>query len=161
MAWAAVSRSFRDLPISNSLIERWPHFSMQPATSPGLTRLVDTQCVVTMASKGKAIAGWLSDHKLFKTHARPIPRDEFLQKGMTGIRALEQDQTEQDLALSVHHAAAHTFSSTAVVKIIENNLGKAYVRSVLQQLQIVPPPMPTPPQPPAVPRPTPPAGAQT
>ena len=112
-------------------------------------------------SKGKAIAGWLSDHKLFKTHARPISRDEFLQKGMTGIRALEQDQTEQDLALSVHHAAAHTFSSTAVVKIIENNLGKAYVRSVLQQLQIVPPPMPTPPQPPAVPRPTPPAGAQT
>jgi hypothetical protein len=80
-------------------------------------------------SKGKAIAGWLSDHKLFKTHARPISRDEFLQKGMTGIRALEQDQTEQDLALSVHHAAAHTFSSTAVVKIIENNLGKAYVRS--------------------------------
>ncbi len=59
---------------------------------------------------------------------------------MTGIRALEQNQTEQDLALSVHHAAAHTFSSTAVVKIIENNLGKANVRSVLQQLQIVPPP---------------------
>jgi hypothetical protein len=104
-------------------------------------------------SKGKAIAHWLSDHKAFKTHARPISRDELVGKGMIGIRALEQDQKQQDLVLSVHHAAAHTFTSTPVVKIIENNLGKAYVRSVLQQIQIVPAPIPTPAQPPAAPSP--------
>jgi hypothetical protein len=32
-------------------------------------------------AKGKAIAHWLADHNLFKTHARPIARDELLAKG--------------------------------------------------------------------------------
>jgi hypothetical protein len=100
-------------------------------------------------AKGKAIAHWLSDHSAFKTHARPLSRDELIAKGLSGIYALEQDQIEQDLFLSVHHATAHTFSSTAAVKIIENNLGKTYVRSV-QIMQAV---MPTPPQPPAPPPP--------
>jgi Serine dehydrogenase proteinase len=100
-------------------------------------------------AKGKAIAHWLSDHNAFKTHARPISRDELIAKGLSGIYALEQNQIEQDLFLSVHHATAHTFSSTAAVKIIENNLGKTYVRSV-EIMQAV---MPAPPQPPLPPPP--------
>jgi len=64
-------------------------------------------------AKGKAIARGLSDHNLFKTHARPISRDELLAKGLSGVNALEQDQVEQDLFLSVHHATAHTFTSTS------------------------------------------------
>jgi hypothetical protein len=39
--------------------------------------------------------------------------------------------------LSIHHATAHTFTSTPAVKIIENNLGKADVRNVLQPVQII------------------------
>jgi hypothetical protein len=101
-------------------------------------------------AKGKNIARWLSDHSVFKTHGRPISRDELLAKGVSGIRALEQDQTEQDLFLSIHHAAAHTFTSTGAVKIIENNLGKAYVRQV-QQVQIIQAPQAAPAQPPSAP----------
>jgi len=99
-------------------------------------------------AKGKAIAHWLSDHAEFKTHARPISRDDLLAKGLN-IDSLERDQTEQDLFLSIHHAAAHTFNGTPAVKIIENNLGKAYVRmmNVLQPVQFIQAPMP--PQPPA------------
>jgi hypothetical protein len=98
--------------------------------------------------KGEAIAHWLADHSLFKTHARPISRDELLARGVM-ISSPEQNQAEQDLFLSIHHAAAHTFSGTQAVKLIENNLGKAYVRtaSILQPVQIIQSPVPTPPTP--------------
>jgi hypothetical protein len=101
--------------------------------------------------KGKEIAHWLSDHSVFKTHARPISRDELIGKGVI-ICDLERDQVEQDLFLSIHHAASHTFASTPAVKIIENHRGKAYVRSlnIVQQI-LVPAPVPTLPQPPAQP----------
>jgi Serine dehydrogenase proteinase len=104
-------------------------------------------------AKGNAIAHWLSDHSAFKTHARPISRDELLGRGLSGIDALEQDQTAQDLFLSVHHATAHTFTNTPAVKIIENHLGKAYVRmmNVLQPVQIIQAPIPVQPAAPAAP----------
>jgi len=104
-------------------------------------------------AKGNEIAHWLSDHSAFKTHARPISRDELLGRGLSGIDALEQDQTAQDLFLSVHHATAHTFTNTPAVKIIENNLGKAYVRmmNVLQPVQIIQAPIPVQPAAPAAP----------
>jgi len=108
-------------------------------------------------AKGKAIARWLAGHSTFKTHARPLSRDELIANGLTGICALEQEQTEQDLFLSVHHATAHTFTSTAAVKIIENNLGKAYMRmlNVVQPIQMMQTPVqPSPPAP--VPPPGPP-----
>jgi hypothetical protein len=109
-------------------------------------------------TKGKAIAHWLSAHSAFKTHARPISRDDLRANGLT-VDSLEQDQAEQDLFLSIHHATAHTFNGTPAVKIIENNLGKAYVRmmNVLQPIQIMAPipaqpPVPlTPPAPPTAP----------
>jgi hypothetical protein len=108
-------------------------------------------------AKGKAVAHWLSDHSAFKTHARPISRDELIARGLT-IRNLEQDQVEQDLVLSVHHATAHTFSSSPAVKIIENHLGKTYMRMInfappLQMMQ-APLPIPVPPSPPPAPVPS-------
>ena len=90
------------------------------------------------AAKGDAIARWLSDHNAFKTHARPIARDELAAKGLK-IRNLEEDQVEQDLFLSIHHATVHTFAGTQAVKIIENHHGKAYLR-LMQQIQIPIPP---------------------
>jgi hypothetical protein len=104
-------------------------------------------------AKGKAVARWLSDHNAFKTHSRPISRDELIARGLSGIQALEENQVEQDLFLSVHHSTAHTFTNTTAVKIIENNLGRAYLRvmNIIQQpLQIVQAPT-TPAQPPASP----------
>ena len=72
------------------------------------------------------------------------------------IDDLEDDQDLQDLVLSIHHAMTHTFSGTGAVKIIENHLGKAFLK--MQQAVIIQQPMPPnqpqpAPQPPNQPRP--------
>jgi hypothetical protein len=49
----------------------------------------------------------------------------------------------QDLALSVFHATTHVFNMSGVVKIIENHLGKAFLKqqtSVIMQVQQPPQP---------------------
>ncbi|MGB7956390.1 MAG: hypothetical protein WCF23_20650 [Candidatus Nitrosopolaris sp.] len=43
---------------------------------------------------------------------------------------MEDDQTFQDLILSVFHATTNTFTS-GIVKIIENHLGKAFVKQIV------------------------------
>ena len=66
--------------------------------------------------------------------------------GLT-IEDLEKDQKFQDLVLSVFHAAMHTFGATAAAKIIENQLGRAFVKSQIVhqiQAQMVQPPLPPP-----------------
>jgi hypothetical protein len=103
------------------------------------------------------IASWLSAHNIFLAHARPIPRDQLAAKGLV-IHDLEANQSEQDAFLSVYHAASHTFAATACVKIIENHLGKAFMKMnftgqhiLMPAPPISPPSPPTPP--PAAPQP--------
>lgn len=100
------------------------------------------------ATKAKTIAEWLADHGEFKTHSRPLPRDVLLAKGLK-IKPLEEKQEEQDAFLSVFHATMHTFNGTAAVKIIENHLGKAYLKQVrtVQMPMMLPLQMPMPGQP--------------
>ena len=99
-------------------------------------------------SKAREIAKWLSTHHHFKSHGRPIPRDILQNKGLKVV-PLEDDQTAQDLFLSVFHATSHAFTQTGAVKIIENHSGKAFVKAVQQVLvaqqapaQMVPHPAP-------------------
>jgi len=80
-------------------------------------------------SKATHIADWMADHNTFKTHGRPISRDEARQHGMV-IVDLESDKALQDAVLSAYHATAITFSNTSVAKIIENHLGKAFMEMV-------------------------------
>ena len=89
------------------------------------------------AAKAKQIAKWLCDHRYFKTHGRHIPRAEVEKRGVR-IGHLEKDETEQDLVLSVFHATTHTFNGTAAVKIIENHLGKAFIKQSQQMLIQIP-----------------------
>jgi hypothetical protein len=63
--------------------------------------------------------------------------------------ATRSNQNEQDAFLSVYHAASHTFSATPCAKIVENHLGKAFMKmnfvGLAQQIQLVPvPPAPAP-----------------
>jgi hypothetical protein len=48
------------------------------------------------------------------------------------VTPLENDNKLQDLVLSIHHATMHTFSGTPASKIIENHLGRAWVRRIGQ-----------------------------
>ncbi len=96
--------------------------------------------------KATDIADWLSDHGQFKSHGRHIPRPEIERRGLR-IEHLELNQSTQDLLLSVFHATTHTFSGTAAVKIIENHLGKAFIKQA--HAIAAPAPVPPPPETPA------------
>lgn len=75
---------------------------------------------------GDSVAEWLSTHQNFKSHSRFLSRDSLKKSGLK-ITDLESDAELQDIVLSIFHASTHTFSATAVAKIIENHAGKAYL----------------------------------
>lgn len=61
-----------------------------------------------------------------KTHNRHIGKDLAKLSGLV-IKDLEDDQTLQDLVLTLHHAMMLTFAQTMAVKIVENHKGVTYV----------------------------------
>lgn len=80
--------------------------------------------------KSRDIAAALADHKTFRSHSRHLSRDQVKSLGGHGlvVEDLEADQQFQDAVLSIFHATVHTFGGTGAVKIVENHLGRAYVK---------------------------------
>ena len=94
------------------------------------------------AVDGAKVADALSDYSSFMSHARRIGADQLRDLGLNVVD-LEQDQQLQDLVLSVHHSVNHTMNHTGMVKLVENHLGKAFVRRVAMlqvPVQVGPPP---------------------
>jgi hypothetical protein len=54
--------------------------------------------------------------------------EELEKRGLKIVR-LEVDEHLQDLALSVFHATTHTFTGTGAIKIMENHLGRAFIKA--------------------------------
>lgn len=77
------------------------------------------------AGRAAAIAEWLGDANVHKTHGHPINFDEALKQGMR-VSRLEDDQSLQDLVLSVFHAVGVTFAVTECMKMVENHRGKGW-----------------------------------
>lgn len=73
------------------------------------------------------ISKFLGAHDKHLSHGRHIDRDEAKMHGII-IRDLEDDQKLQDLVLSIHHATSITFNRTPAIKIVENHIGKAYIK---------------------------------
>lgn len=73
------------------------------------------------------IAKWLSNNEYWRDHGRHIARATLINEGMP-IVPLEVDPLLQDMALSVFHATTQTFAGTEAVKIVENHLGRAYMK---------------------------------
>lgn len=69
----------------------------------------------------------LADHTVSKSHGRHIPMQKCIEIGLK-IEKLENDQTLQDLVLSVHHSCIHTLSNTPSIKIIENQEGISFIQ---------------------------------
>lgn len=90
-------------------------------------------------NKAKRIVEWLSNHGHFKSHGRHIQRQELEKRGLK-VKYLEEDQKTQNLFLSVFHATTHTFNGTSAVKIIENHLGKAFIKQVQPMIVQIPGP---------------------
>jgi hypothetical protein len=81
------------------------------------------------------IAAVLSRHGRYKSHGRHISIQEAKDLGLV-VDPLEVDHNFQERVLSLFHAAMHTFAGTPAVKIIENNLGRAYIK--MQQRIVIP-----------------------
>ena len=77
--------------------------------------------------KADKIIKELGDHALTKSHARHLSASRCRKMGLK-IEMLEDNQELQDAVLTVHHACIHTLSHTGAFKIIENHMGKAYIR---------------------------------
>ena len=73
-----------------------------------------------------------SDHESNKSHARHISREKCKQIGVTVID-MEDDNDLQDVILTTHHAYMHTISSSMAYKIVENQLGIAYIENLPPQ----------------------------
>ena len=98
-------------------------------------------------AKADAASKWFGDYQHFGSHARRVSLVDVQNLGLKGS-ALEDDQALQDAVLSVHHSYSHTFGQTGAVKIIENHLGRAWVKMVQQVFvaqQGPPPPSGVPP----------------
>ena len=94
------------------------------------------------ARKAAFVARTLADHRRHMSHSRHFDRAQCQAIGFN-VSSLEADRTLQDLVLSVFHAATITFNATPAAKIIENHLGRAFIKIIFQgQVQIVPPPAP-------------------
>ena len=79
-----------------------------------------------------------------KGHDKHIHIDECREMGLE-VRDLENrsDKTLQDLVLTVHHCYMYTLSNTSAFKLIENHLGRRYIKIQQHQVMIMqtPPPI--------------------
>lgn len=82
-------------------------------------------------------AEWLANDDVHLSHSRAITREEIRARGLI-VTDLEADQALQDATLSVLHAVLHTFIGATAVKIVENQLGRRYVKHSGGQI-VVPP----------------------
>lgn len=81
----------------------------------------------------------LIDHSISYAHNRHLSNIKCKEMGLI-IKDLESDQKLQDKVLSIHHIYTHTLNSTSAFKIIENNLGIAYIQQAQQVIrQAIPP----------------------
>jgi hypothetical protein len=132
------------LDLAQTLVEQWLKAYMFSGQQNG-------------PATAKTIAKHLANHGHFKSHGRFIPRADARTLGLV-IEDLESDQALQDLVLSVFHATTHTFSSTPAFKLIENHMGKAFIKASASAqfalppgLQLIPAGMPFPTPPPGQP----------
>jgi len=76
----------------------------------------------------QSILDEFSDHGRNKSHARHISKEKCKSLGLS-IVDMEADNDLQDLILTVHHAFMHTLASSPTVKIVENQMGVAYIEA--------------------------------
>lgn len=87
--------------------------------------------------RAQVAAEWFANFEIHLSHSRGINREEAREQGIV-VEDLELSNELQDAVLSVHHSVLHTFQAANAVKIIENHLGKAFIRSQ-QPIQVAAP----------------------
>lgn len=78
--------------------------------------------------KVKSIVDFLGSHTETLFHSRHLHMKELENIGLK-IVEMEGDQELQDKILSVHHSTTISITQTKATKIMENNIGKAFIQS--------------------------------
>lgn len=78
-------------------------------------------------TRAHSAADYFADYDTHRSHALGITREMARDRGIL-VDDLEADQDLQDAVLTVHHATMHTLGGGPAVKIVENQLGRAYVK---------------------------------
>ncbi len=86
--------------------------------------------------KASSIVKRLTDYRGNKAHQRHIHFEELQGMGLK-VALAEDDQTLQDLVLTVHHCYMHSLMNFPAFKIIENHKGSAFVKHQIEQQLIV------------------------
>jgi len=135
------------IPVWNSIIGQYrPTFLSQCENAiKRSNEFVSEQLESVMFARSKdakrkaiAVVRRLTDYRGNKAHDRHIHIEECKQMGLRVIE-VEEDQTLQDLLLTVHHCYMHSLMNTASFKMIENHLGVAFVKQqavVKQQVRL-------------------------
>ena len=124
---ALIGECEKNIEWSESMVKDWLAGNMLSDMAPAEMQQVRSTIMTELA-----------DHTVSKSHGRHIPMQKCIDIGLK-IEKLEDDQTLQDLVLSVHHSCIHTLSNTPSIKIIENQNGIAFI----QIAQMMPIPAPT------------------
>jgi hypothetical protein len=132
LVWAPILQKINPTTISECIkATQWAKDMVQEWLETGM--LKDDPRKKT---KSKQIVKALTDTAQNKSHSRHIGYDRALEIGLN-VKPLETDQELQDAILSIHHACIATLQSTAATKIIENQLGIAFIQQAQLQLQQV------------------------
>jgi len=105
--------------LSVKLVSDWLAKGMLKTPAPGMP-------------SAEEVATYFANHGEHLSHALGIDRESARSRGLN-ITDLEDDPALQDAVLSVHHATMHTFGGPAV-KIVENHLGRAFVKMNQQMM---------------------------
>ncbi len=110
-----------------------PAFGYECIASINLSSLLLTKWVKSgmklPEDEVEKIVKLFNEHEDSMSHGRHF-NAEFCKSAGLKIFQMEDDQKLQDLILSIHHCYMQTFSTCTCTKIIENNLGKAYILRV-------------------------------
>ena len=153
-AGGLVEVCLQQINFSQDVVARWLERYMLAHDDAGIPEEERAEA----ARKIAAHFGSEASFDRLREHGRPIRLEELETLHGIRVRRLEDDDALQDAVLSVYHAFDLTVGATPASKIVENHLGKRYVRLSGQfVVQAVPqPPQPEAPRPsrPSAPTPT-------
>lgn len=105
----------KSVDVSRSMVNQWLSENMLQNNS----------------KKAEEIANWLSNHASSAMHDRHISMSTAQEHGLK-IKVLEEDNSLQDLILSIHHSYMMSFEFSTATLIMENSNNNSWIRFVQQ-----------------------------
>ena len=110
------------ISLSKNLVRQWLIKHMLKG-KPDVEKIADT------------ITAFFGEHNNFYAHGRMVGIDDIIPLGIN-VLDLRGDRVLSDLVWEVYTAIGITFDNTGAYKLIENNLGQAFIK-IIQQIQII------------------------